>query len=248
MPTMRDDYAGLAGTYDAMSGLPGIRSFYPEWRRALLEAARQRGVRIGVLVDLACGTGNSTIPWTRRRGWTVVGVDRSEAMLREARRKSARVQWYRQDLTRLRLPFRGDAVTCHFDALNHVLVRRDLERVFRNVAAVLQEGGLFVFDLNTGHMLRWLSGREKLFTVGRNVFMASNALDARTGIATFRQLWFVRTGRHYQRRDVIVRERAYSDTDLRAMLRAAGLRLIQVAVQRRVEGRAARKIYVAVKS
>jgi SAM-dependent methyltransferase len=165
-----------------------------------------------------------------------------------ARRKSARVRWYRQDMTQLRLDLRADAVTCHGDALNHVLDRRHLERVFRNVAAILGEGGLFIFDLSTPHMLRWLHGRDKLFTAGGHVCVASNDLDERTGIATFRHIWFVKSGRHYLRHDVIVRQRAYPDAELRAMLRAARLRLERITVQRSVEGRAARKIYVAVKA
>jgi SAM-dependent methyltransferase len=178
----------------------------------------------------------------------VVGVDKSAAMLREARKKSDRVRWVRQDLRSLRLPLTADAVTCHFDALNHLLERRDLETVFGRVARLLREGGLFVFDLNTVHMLRWLNGREKMFHAGCDVFMASNAFDERAGIATFRQAWFLRRGRSYTRRDIEVRERAYADADLRVMLRQAGLRLAKASVQRALGGKPARKLYVAVKS
>lgn len=245
---MIDEYAGLAASYDAMTADPGIASLYAEWRQALLEAARERGLRIRVLVDLACGTGNTAVPWTRRRGWTVVGVDKSAAMLREARKKSARVRWIRQDLRALRLRVTADAVTCHFDALNHLLEKHDLETVVGRVAGLLREGGLFVFDLNTVHMFRWLNGREKMFHVGCDLFMASNEFDERAGIATFRQVWFLRRGRSYRRRDVEVRERAYADADLRAMLRRAGLRLARVSVQRAVDGRPARRLYVAVKA
>jgi SAM-dependent methyltransferase len=244
---VRDPYARLAPYFDEMARDPALQAFYAEWRGALLEAVRERGLRVRALVDLACGTGNSTVPWTRHRSWTVVGVDRSEAMLRRARAKSARVRWYRQDMTRLRIPERADLVTCHFDALNHVLDPADLERVFANVAATLRVGGLFQFDLNTAQMLRWLGGREKLFRVGRHVFTASNEFDARTGIATFHQVWFVRTGRLYERRDVTVRERAYEDRDLRAMLRRAGLRLLKVTVQRRIGNAPSRKLYLAVR-
>ena len=244
---MGDPYAGLAPLYDGMTRDPAIRVFYAEWRRALLHAVRERGLHPRVLVDLACGTGNSTVPWTRFRSWTVVGVDRSAAMLGQARAKSAKVRWYRQEVTRLRIPERADLVTCHFDALNHVLGAADLRRVFANVENTLQPGGLFQFDLNTVHMLRWLDGREKLFQVGRHVFTASHAFHARTGVATFRQVWFVRTGRLYERRNVVVRERAYADADLRVMLRRAGLRLLKVTVQRRIGRLPGRKLYLAVK-
>lgn len=242
----RDEYAGLAATYDAMASDPAIAAFYAEWRRALAGAARERGLRIRVLVDLACGTGNSTVPWSRRNR-TVVGVDKSAAMLREARRKSAQVRWVRQDLRSLRLGVTADAVTCHFDALNHVLKEGDLQTVFHNAARLLRDGGLFMFDLNTIHMLRWLNGREKMFRVDGGVFMAANAFDEATGIATFRQTWFLERGRLYERRDIEVRERAYRDADLRAMLRRAGFRLIRMSAQRAIGGKPIRKLYLAVK-
>lgn len=244
---MKDDYAGLAASYDAMAADPAIACFYAEWRRTLLDAARARGLRIRVLVDLACGTGNTAVPWLRR-GWTVIGVDRSAAMLREARRKSRRVRWVRQDLRDLSLGVTADAVTCHFDALNHLLDPRELQEAFRRAARVLCAGGLFVFDLNTIHMLRWLHGREKLVHVGRDLFMAANELDTATGIATFRQCWFLKRGRLYEQRTVVVRERAYPDADVRSMLRREGLRLAGVSTQRAIGGKPVRKVYVAVKT
>jgi len=244
---MRDPYAGLAPLYDGMARDPGIRLLYSEWRASLLAAAEEYGVRGRTLVDLACGTGNSTIPWTRRRGWAVVGVDRSAAMLREARRKSSKVRWVQQDLTALDIKTKADFVTCHFDALNHVLDTRGLQRALAHVAATLRPGGLFQFDLNTVHMLRWLNGREKLFRTGPHQFMASNQFDEKTGVATFRQLWFVKTGRLYQRRNIVVHERSFTDGAIKTMLRQAGLRLRKVTVSVRVDGKPGRKLYVAVR-
>lgn len=244
---MRDLYRDLAPLYDLMAADPGIQAFYREFRTALSEAARAHGIRPRVIVDLACGTGNTAIPWAGARGRTVVGVDRSAAMLRVARRKSSRVRWVRQDATRLRLDVQADVVTCHFDALNHVLEPGDLQRVFDRVAATLRPDGLFLFDLNTRFFLAWLSTSEKLFRVGPHSFTAYNAFDPKTGIATFNQLWFVRRGRLYRRVLVSVRTRSFEDADLRKMLRKAGLRLERVTVQRRLKGRPIRKLYVVVK-
>jgi ubiquinone/menaquinone biosynthesis C-methylase UbiE len=244
---MRDAYADLAPFYDRMAADPAIDAFYGEWRESLRTAFAERGLRPRVLVDLACGTGNSTVPWTRRRGLQVVGVDRSEAMLRIARRKSSAVRWYRQNLTRLRLAERPDVVTCHFDALNHLLREADLQRVFDGVGRILAPGGLFQFDLNTRLMLRWLGGRQKILRAGPHWYVADNTFDPTTGIATFRQHWFVAHGPLYRRMEVTVRERAYEDRDLRRRLRHAGMRLVRVWTQRQVEGRPSRKVYLAVR-
>ncbi len=166
-------------------------------------------------------------------------------MLRVARKKSSAVRWYRQDLRSLRIAERADVVTCHFDALNHVLREADLQRVFDNVARILREGGLFQFDLNTRDMLRWLGGRQKLLRAGPHWYVADNAFDPSTGVATFRQVWFVARGRLYRRMEVVVRERAYDDRDVRRMLRRAGMDLVEVRVQRTVAGRPGRKVYLA---
>jgi len=245
---VRDQYANFADLYDAEMKASDIRVLYREWSEALLDAVTKHGVRVRVLVDLACGTGNTAIPWARRHGWTVVGVDRSAAMLRQARQKSQRVRWYWQDLRALDLEERADVVTCHFDALNHFLARRDLQRIFVNVARILNDGGLFLFDLNTDHMHRWLSGSEKLFRVGPHYFLAYNEYDRKTTIATFHQLWFVRDGQVFRKREVKVHARAYPTADIRRMLRAAGLSLLEHTVQRKLEGKPSRVLYLAQKT
>ena len=244
---MPDAYKELAPIYDAMAADPALKVMYAEWRASLRAAVRARGLRPRVLVDLACGTGNTTIPWSRRRGLVVVGVDKSAAMLGVARRKRSRVRWYRQDLLSLRVEELADLVTCHFDALNHLLSDAHLQRALRNAARIMRPGGLFQFDLNTRYWLEWLSTSEKLFRVGPNVFTAYNEFDRATGIATFRQMWFVRRGSFYKRFDVTVRQRAWSDAAIRRMLRRAGLRLLSATTQRAFGKDPIRKLYLAVR-
>ncbi|HQQ76010.1 MAG TPA: class I SAM-dependent methyltransferase [Thermoanaerobaculia bacterium] len=242
---MRDPYVPLAPRYDRMAADPGIQAIYREFRRALTTAAAAHRLRPRVIVDLACGTGNTAIPWAGARGRTVIGVDVSEAMLRVARRKSRRVRWVRQDLTRLSLDVTADVATCHFDALNHILDAKDVQRIFANTARLLRPGGLFLFDLTTRSWLEWLSTSEKLFEAGPDVFMATNAFDRKTGIATFNQLWFVKQGRLYRKILVTVKERSFEDAEVRRMLRVSGLRLETIRVIQRMKGRPVRKLYVA---
>jgi ubiquinone/menaquinone biosynthesis C-methylase UbiE len=243
---MHDQYAKLAPVYDSMALDPAIRAYYSKWRESLLAAVRQRGLEATTLVDLACGTGNSTIPWTRHRGWTIIGVDGSEGMLRVARRKSRAVRWIRQDLATLDLgDVRADLVTCHFDALNHLVKPGDFEATLCRAGRLLRPGGLLQFDLNTDQWLRWLAGREKLFHAGPHWFTAVNAYDAATGIATFNQVWFVKRGRLFERRLVTVQERAFTDATVRRAVKAAGLRMVRAEVQTTIDGVPTRKLYLA---
>jgi ubiquinone/menaquinone biosynthesis C-methylase UbiE len=247
MASAVDPYANFADLYDSEARDIAVRAYYEEWRKSLLSAVRQYEVKVRVMIDLACGTGNTTVPWTNQRGWTVVGVDRSAAMLREARKKSKGVRWYRQDMTDLRLRERADVMTCHFDSLDHILVPRDLRKVFVRVARTLNEGGLFQFDMNTEAWFRWLSVHEKLCRVGPHLFMAYNEYDPRRRIVTFHQLWFVKKGRMYEKREIIVRERAYSIAGIRRMIKKAGLRLLKVEIQRKLEGKPIRLLYLVQK-
>ncbi len=243
----KDPYLKLADIYDRYLMDDSIVAFYREWQESLLRSIDQAGLTVKVLVDLCCGTGSSTIPWTRQPGWQVIGIDRSLAMLRRARARSNRVRWIRQDVCRMNLELHADVVTCHFDALNHILVSADMARAFENIARLMKEGAIFQFDLNTGHMFEWLDAREKLYEIPPDYVMANNQYNRNKRIVTFQQLWFIREGKHYRKRKIEVQERAYSRTEICSMLRKAGLRLLGVAVQRKVEGKPAREVYTAQK-
>jgi SAM-dependent methyltransferase len=247
MQNSTDPYDALADVYDLMASDDALQAFYREWRELLLQTIAERKIQVRTVVDLACGTGNSTIPWTAQRAWTVVGVDRSPAMLKLAKRKSNRVQWYCQDLRKLDLKVRADVVTCHFDALNHILHPNKLQQVFINVALMLDAGGLFQFDLNTDRWFRWLNGREKLYRMRNTFLVATNEYDPVRRIVTFRHLWFIPKRRMYEKREVEVRERAYDTAEIREMIKRAGLSLIKLRAQRKIAGKPIRMLYIARK-
>lgn len=248
MSSNHDPYANLADLYDSMAQSNASQQFYSMWRNSLQDAIRQYKNPVRVLVDLACGTGNTTIPWTKNRGWTLIGVDCSLAMLREARKKSNRVRWICQDLRELHLDLKADVATCHFDSLNHILGGGDLQKVFTKVARILNKSGLFQFDLSTDFLFIWLNVHEKLFRVGPNYFMAYNKYDSKKRIVTFHQLWFVRSGHIYKKREICVQEAAYTETEVRSMLKKVGLRPLKISVCHKLEGKPARLLYLVQKA
>jgi ubiquinone/menaquinone biosynthesis C-methylase UbiE len=244
MAEKSDPYRDIAEVYDEMAADPDLEKFYQYWRKLLLQAASERKVKVRTLIDLMCGTGNSTIPWIRSAGWSVVGVDSSAAMLRQARKKSGRIRWYCQDIRKLRLEERAEAVTCHFDALNHILSPEELQLVFHRVASILNPGGLFLFDISTEHWFRWLHEREKLYTIGKNFMMSSNRYDPKKRIVEFRQFWFIPRGSLYEKRFVRVLERPYAAGEIRVMARKSGFRVHAVRQQWVLEGKPARLAFV----
>lgn len=170
--------------YDAMAGLwqeyshPIVRH-YPTFLAAL---ARDRGITLDTVLDLACGTGSVTAPLaeTARR---VVGVDASAAMLERAKSHCLpypHVELVRGDFTSFHLEDRFDAAVCAFNSLNYVPDPGALVNVFRSVAAHLKPGGLFVCDTITGRGMRLLSGLTFHGEAGRKKFAIRFRYDAGT--------------------------------------------------------------------
>ena len=100
----------------------------------MLELAARHGWRGQTLLDLACGTGKSFLPFLRR-GFDVTGCDSSSAMLAEAARKAPEATLVHADLRELTMLGRFDLVTCFDDSLNYLLDEDDLAAALRSVAA-----------------------------------------------------------------------------------------------------------------
>jgi ubiquinone/menaquinone biosynthesis C-methylase UbiE len=77
------------------------------------------------VLDLCCGTGNLS-ELLALSGYEVVGVDRSAAMIEQARRKAegyqSGVRYYVQDAAELNLGETFDAIISLFDSLNNITV------------------------------------------------------------------------------------------------------------------------------
>lgn len=112
----------------------------------LLPLAEHAGGRI---VDLACGTGRTTLPLAEA-GFEVIGVDMSGPMLGVARKKARdrglRVAFHQQDCRRLDLPETDARVaTMTGNAFQEFLTNDDQDGLLRSVARHLARGGIFVF-------------------------------------------------------------------------------------------------------
>ena len=144
--TAQSPYQGLAPIYDYVMAHVG----YDEWAayiHALFARFAPAATRV---VDLACGTGNVSFA-LHRLGYEVTGVDRAEAMLEVAREKAAdtSVEFVRQDLRQLGALGPFDAATCLYDSINYLLAPADIDAALRGTQAIVQPGGLFVFDICT---------------------------------------------------------------------------------------------------
>lgn len=113
---------------------------------SLLALADQTG---GPILDLACGTGRTTLPMADA-GHEVIGVDLSEPMLARAREKAQErgltVEFHRQDCRRLDLPLSAKLATMTGNAFQEFLTNEDQDGLLSSVARHLSSGGIFVFE------------------------------------------------------------------------------------------------------
>ncbi len=103
----------------------------------------------GPILDLACGTGRTTLPMAAA-GFEMIGVDASEPMVARAREKALEqglaVAFHVQDCTRLDLPLTARMATMTGHAFQEFLTNAAQDALLRSVSRHLAPGGIFVFD------------------------------------------------------------------------------------------------------
>jgi trans-aconitate methyltransferase len=124
------------------------------WGRKVVDRLDPRpGERI---LDVGCGTGRLTAEIAARTGRVVAGLDRSAAMLDEARRSpGAPAAYVRGDGAHL--PFAGAFDAVYSAATFHWIL--DHERLFGSIYTALRPGGRLVAQCGGGPNLRRLLNR-----------------------------------------------------------------------------------------
>ena len=136
-------YDMLAGSYDQLT----YDIDYPAWADYIEKHFRRRGIPGNTVLDLACGTGSLTRELARR-GYEMIGVDRSPEMLAVAAEKCRGIAAEEpillcQSMERLDLYGTVDACVCCLDSVNYVTDPKKLARAFSRVHLFLTPGGLF---------------------------------------------------------------------------------------------------------
>jgi SAM-dependent methyltransferase len=188
-----------------------------------LAAARLSGCPDGgTLLDVPCGFGRHSIPLARA-GYRVTGVDRSAALLAEARRRAAggdAPKLVRADYREL--PFGDasfDAAINLFTSLGYLGDEQDT-RALAEIGRVLRPGARLVLELM--HRDRLVAGfREQDWrAMGEaRLLLEQRTFDAAAGLAQVTQTLVDGAGRRESRSYSI---RVYTATELLAMLGAAG--------------------------
>ena len=221
------DYDAFAPYYDAFT----TGSDYDAWTEHVLRQARRDGLAGATLLDLACGTGKSFVPFLRR-GFQVTACDVSEGMLAQAAAKAPEATLVHADIRRMARLGSFDLVTCFDDSLNYLLEEGDLAGALCAIADNLSPRGLAVFDLNTLLAYRTTFARDSVSIADGLVFAWSGACsgDAEPGChaAARIDIFVAREAGMYERVTTLHAQRHFPRERVTALLGEAGLECVGV--------------------
>lgn len=110
------------------------------------------------ILELGCGTGNMLKVLSPQ--YRLTGLDNSSAMLAIAHQKVPSATLIKEDMTSFRLSTTFDGIICIFDTINHLSPFSKWKKLFSRTSSHLNNGGIFIFDMNTKRRLDRLSATE----------------------------------------------------------------------------------------
>jgi len=215
-------------TWDAFFSDFYLRAFAADERDEEAEAQALAAARLsgcpegGDLIDVPCGFGRHVIPLARA-GYRAVGVDRSKALLDEARRRMGHERWPKLVAADYReLPFPDesfDAALNLFSSLGYLGDEEDTN-VLREIRRVLRPDGRLVVEImHRDRLVRHYRDQDwRLLGEGR-LLLEQRTFDAAEGVAQTTQTLIDKSGERDSRSFSV---RVYSATELLGMLERAG--------------------------
>lgn len=213
---------------------------YPAWADYYLALLRSQGWQGGEICECGCGTGSLTIELSRR-GVALLASDISEDMLRvasdKARRAGVRARFVRQDMRRLALPHRVEAIVCACDGVNYLLTPGDVRSFLTAAQEALRPGGVLAFDISSRYKLEHVLGND-FFGEEREdaAYLWQNSYDPVACRVNMDLTFFVREeGGLYRRFTERQAQRAHDAQEVLAWLRECGFEQARVYGDRTFE-------------
>lgn len=155
--------------------------------------------RIRQVLDVACGTGSHSLILAER-GYEVTGIDSSEMMIKEAKKKASKeninVEFFVQDMRSIKLNKKFDCAICMFGGLGYILTRYDLACAFSSLKQHIRDNGLVIFEfwsiggIKPTPFQSWIKVQKKGLTLYR---LSESNFDPQTDVLTidfhFIALW-----------------------------------------------------------
>ncbi len=110
---------------------------------------RYSDIKVGAILDIACGTGIHLREFARR-GYEVLGLDASKEMaefvIKKAEVEGLNIRCIRADMREFRLDRRFECAICMLDSFRYLLTQKDMLSHLESVGRSLKTGGLYILD------------------------------------------------------------------------------------------------------
>lgn len=204
-----NSYQHMAALYDILMD----EVDYEAWALYITDIFQKYGLTPEWVLDAACGTASLTIPLAQK-GYRMWGLDISADMLsvaeQKARASKLKINFLNQDMTRLRLNERFDAVICMCDGVNYITEEADLKKFFKSVFEVLKEKGIFIFDISSYNKLRYTLGNNLFYEEKNNIhYIWNNSFDESSETVEMSLVFFTPHGQFYEKFEEYHVQKAY---------------------------------------
>lgn len=203
---------------------------YKHWANNIMNICNQYNIQKKNYLDLACGTANLTVELGKHFN-NVYAVDLSQEMLTVAeeklREENIRTKVFCQNICDLKIKNKFNLITCALDSTNYILDENQLKKYFEGVYNLLEDDGLFIFDINSYNKLTKILGNN-IFNYDSEdvVYIWENYLE--NDIVNMYLTFFVQKGQMYERFDEEHCERAYKSTYIEEILKELGFSIEKI--------------------
>lgn len=220
-------YRGLADIYDYL--VAGVD--FEGWIDYVEDILKKFSYKPCTVLDLACGTGNTIIPFARR-GYKAYGLDLSAEMIEQARTKTRQeglhIEFTVKDIREFAMSEPVGLVTCFHDGLNYIIREEDIAKVFCCVCSCLAPDGLFIFDLNAVSWIGATADGPVVIEEPDLTIIYETVHNREDSLWSVALTGFVREGELFRRFKETHCERGYAPELIKGLLSAAGFETLGV--------------------
>lgn len=224
-----EQYKNFAFIYDELMN----EVDYDGWVKYIEDIIKSENVKVQNILELACGTGNMTIPLTKKN-YDIAAIDISEEMLSVAKEKAEKegveLVLLQQDLAELDFDIPNlDCILCACDGFNYITYDDDLEHVFKKSYELLKKDGLFIFDISSFYKLSTILGNNMYGENREDIaYMWQNYFDEEENLVEMELSFFIKDkDGKFERFEEVHQQRAYTEDEIIDLLKEAGFEYIK---------------------
>ena len=225
-----DQYKDFAFVYDELMNDVD----YDKWVKYIEDIIKNEDAKVKNILELACGTGNITIPLAKKE-YDIAGIDISEEMLSVAKEKAEKqgieLVLLQQDIAELDFDITGlDCVLCACDGFNYITYDDDLQNVFDTTYELLKDDGIFIFDISSYYKLANILGGNIYGENREDVsYLWQNYFDDEENLLEMELAFFIKgEDNRYDKFEEVHQQRAYTEEEVIEMLQESGFGNIKV--------------------